>query len=103
MDIAYMLEQIPAHLKSTQMVLDSLRKERPKSAYVMEPCDITVLRANVPNGSAMQSMLELLKQTVGAINVFGFTIQLLMTLLKEFLNCSMFIWAGSITHKREDW
>ncbi|VDM56067.1 unnamed protein product [Angiostrongylus costaricensis] len=76
------------------MFLDRLRNARPNSAYVVESFDVTALYTNVSNDSAMQAINELLIQHERAINMYGFSIQQLMTLLKECLNCSIFRWTG---------
>uniref|UniRef100_A0A0K0D584 Reverse transcriptase domain-containing protein n=1 Tax=Angiostrongylus cantonensis TaxID=6313 RepID=A0A0K0D584_ANGCA len=79
---------------NAQMFLDRLRNERPNNAYVMESLDVTALYINVSNDSAVQAIRKLLVQREGAINMYGFSIQQLMTLLKECLNCSIFRWSG---------
>ncbi|VDM62709.1 unnamed protein product [Angiostrongylus costaricensis] len=76
------------------MFLDRLRSARPNSAFVVESFDVTALYTNVSNDSAMQAINELLIQHDGAINMYDFSIQQLMTLLKECLNCSIFRWSG---------
>ncbi|VDM55781.1 unnamed protein product [Angiostrongylus costaricensis] len=75
------------------MFLDRLRNARLNSAYVVESLDVTALYTNVSNDSAMQDIKELLIQHEGAINMYGFSIQQLMTLLKKCLNCSIFRWS----------
>uniref|UniRef100_A0A0K0DGD5 ubiquitinyl hydrolase 1 n=1 Tax=Angiostrongylus cantonensis TaxID=6313 RepID=A0A0K0DGD5_ANGCA len=92
--LTQLLKYIPAHLTNTQMFLDRLRNAQPNNAYVMESFDVTALYTNVSNDSAMQAIRELLIQHEGAINMYGFSIQQLMTLLKECLNCSIFRWSG---------
>uniref|UniRef100_A0A0K0CYG0 Reverse transcriptase domain-containing protein n=1 Tax=Angiostrongylus cantonensis TaxID=6313 RepID=A0A0K0CYG0_ANGCA len=95
--LTQLLKYIPAHLTNTQMFLDRLRNAQPNNAYVMESFDVTALYTNVSNDSAMQAIRELLIQHEGAINMYGFSIQQLMTLLKENsknLNCSIFRWSG---------
>ncbi|VDM63086.1 unnamed protein product [Angiostrongylus costaricensis] len=89
-----LLRHIPAHLTNIQIFLDRLRNARPKSAYVMESFDVTALYTNVSNDSAMQAIRELLEKHEGAINMYGFSIQQLMVLLKVCLNCSIFRWSG---------
>uniref|UniRef100_A0A0K0D2Y3 Reverse transcriptase domain-containing protein n=1 Tax=Angiostrongylus cantonensis TaxID=6313 RepID=A0A0K0D2Y3_ANGCA len=74
----------------TKMFLDCLRNAQPNRAYVMESFDVTVFYTNVSNDSAMQAIHELLIHHEGAINMYGFSIQQLMTLLKECLNYSIF-------------
>ncbi|VDM63500.1 unnamed protein product [Angiostrongylus costaricensis] len=76
------------------MFLDHLRNARPNSAYVVKAFDVTALYTKVSNDSAMQAINELLIQQEGAISMYGFSIQQLMTLLKECLNCSIFRWSG---------
>uniref|UniRef100_A0A0K0CYL4 Reverse transcriptase domain-containing protein n=1 Tax=Angiostrongylus cantonensis TaxID=6313 RepID=A0A0K0CYL4_ANGCA len=76
------------------MLLDRLRNAQPNNAYVVEPFDVTALYTNVSNDSAVQAIRELLIQHEGAINMYGFSIQQLMTLLKECLNCSISSWSG---------
>uniref|UniRef100_A0A0K0DIB8 Reverse transcriptase domain-containing protein n=1 Tax=Angiostrongylus cantonensis TaxID=6313 RepID=A0A0K0DIB8_ANGCA len=82
-----LLKHIPVHLTNTQMFLDRLRNAHPNNAYVMESFDVIALYTNVSNDSAMQAIRELPIQHEGAINMYGFSIQQLMTLLKECLNC----------------
>uniref|UniRef100_A0A0K0DEU9 Reverse transcriptase domain-containing protein n=1 Tax=Angiostrongylus cantonensis TaxID=6313 RepID=A0A0K0DEU9_ANGCA len=76
------------------MFLDRLRNAQPNNAYVMESLDVTALYTNVSNDSAMQGIRELLIQHEGATNMYGFSIQQLMTLLKECLNRPIFRWSG---------
>ncbi|VDM63570.1 unnamed protein product [Angiostrongylus costaricensis] len=60
----------------------------------MESFDVTALYTNVSNDSAMQAIFELLTQHEGEINMYGFRIEHLMSLLKEYLSCSIFRWSG---------
>uniref|UniRef100_A0A0K0DNA5 Reverse transcriptase domain-containing protein n=1 Tax=Angiostrongylus cantonensis TaxID=6313 RepID=A0A0K0DNA5_ANGCA len=76
------------------MFLDRLRNAQPNDAYVMESFDVTALYTNVSNDSAMQAIRELLILHEGAITMYGFSVEQLMTLLKECLNCSIFRWPG---------
>ncbi|VDM53243.1 unnamed protein product [Angiostrongylus costaricensis] len=76
------------------MFLDRLSNARPNSAYVVESFDVTALYTNVSSDSAMQAFRGILIQHEGAINMYGFSIQQLMTLLRECLNCSIFRWFG---------
>ncbi|VDM60210.1 unnamed protein product [Angiostrongylus costaricensis] len=76
------------------MFLERLRNASPNNAYVMESFDVTALYTNVSNDSAMQAIFELLVEHEGRINMHGLSIQQLMALLKECLNCSIFRWSG---------
>uniref|UniRef100_A0A158PBJ7 SWIRM domain-containing protein n=1 Tax=Angiostrongylus cantonensis TaxID=6313 RepID=A0A158PBJ7_ANGCA len=51
-----------AYLTNTLMFRDRLRDSCTKSAYVMEPFDITVLYTNVSNDSAMEIIREFVEQ-----------------------------------------
>uniref|UniRef100_A0A0K0DBD2 Reverse transcriptase domain-containing protein n=1 Tax=Angiostrongylus cantonensis TaxID=6313 RepID=A0A0K0DBD2_ANGCA len=77
------------------MFLDRLHTAQPISGYVMESFDVTAFYINVSNDSAMEAIHELLIHHEGAINMYGFSIQQLMTLLEERLNCSIFRWSGN--------
>ncbi|VDM64590.1 unnamed protein product [Angiostrongylus costaricensis] len=57
----------------------------------MESFDVTAFYTKVSNDPALQAILELI-QHKEAINMYGFSIQQLMTLLKECLNCSIIRW-----------
>uniref|UniRef100_A0A0K0DCA2 Reverse transcriptase domain-containing protein n=1 Tax=Angiostrongylus cantonensis TaxID=6313 RepID=A0A0K0DCA2_ANGCA len=60
----------------------------------MESFDVTALYTNVSNDFAMQVIFELLVEHEGKIKMHGLSIQQLMALLKECLNCSIFRWSG---------
>ncbi|VDP27841.1 unnamed protein product [Heligmosomoides polygyrus] len=60
----------------------------------MESFDVTALYTNVSNDSAMEAVFELLNQYAGAINMYGFSINQAMILLKECLACNVFRWSG---------
>uniref|UniRef100_A0A0K0DGA6 Reverse transcriptase domain-containing protein n=1 Tax=Angiostrongylus cantonensis TaxID=6313 RepID=A0A0K0DGA6_ANGCA len=92
--LTQLLNHIPAHLTNTEMFLERLRDASPNNACVMESFDLTALYTNVSNDSVMQAIFELLVEHEGKIKMRGLSIQKLMALLKECLNCSTFRWSG---------
>uniref|UniRef100_A0A0K0DCR2 Reverse transcriptase domain-containing protein n=1 Tax=Angiostrongylus cantonensis TaxID=6313 RepID=A0A0K0DCR2_ANGCA len=76
------------------MFLERLRDAYPNNAYVMESFDVTAQYTNVSNDSAMRAIFQLLVEHEGKIKMHGWSIQQLLALLKECLNCSIFRWAG---------
>uniref|UniRef100_A0A7I4XT58 Reverse transcriptase domain-containing protein n=1 Tax=Haemonchus contortus TaxID=6289 RepID=A0A7I4XT58_HAECO len=92
--LVQLLKYIPSHLTNIQMFLNKLQALQPNSACVMESFDVESLYTNVSNVSAMEAVLELLNQYQSMINMHGFSIDQVMSLLKECLSCNIFRWSG---------
>ncbi|XGW33962.1 hypothetical protein V3C99_018028 [Haemonchus contortus] len=92
--LVQLLKYIPSHPTNTQMFLNKLQALQPNSACVMESFDVESLYTNVSNVSAMEAVLELLNQYQSVINMHGFSIDQVMSLLKECLSCNIFRWSG---------
>ncbi|EYB93431.1 hypothetical protein Y032_0182g889 [Ancylostoma ceylanicum] len=92
--MAQLLNQIPAHLANTRMFLDRLRTTNITEDCTMESFDVSALYTNVSNDSAMQAISEMLNEHAGNINLYGFSVHQLMTLLKACLNCNIFSWSS---------
>uniref|UniRef100_A0A7I4Y1R4 Reverse transcriptase domain-containing protein n=1 Tax=Haemonchus contortus TaxID=6289 RepID=A0A7I4Y1R4_HAECO len=76
------------------MLLNKLQALQPNGACVIESFDVGCLYTNVSNVSAMEAVLELLNQYQSMINMHGFSIDQVMSLLKECLGCNIFEWSG---------
>ncbi|EYC18662.1 hypothetical protein Y032_0026g1298 [Ancylostoma ceylanicum] len=92
--LAQVLHYVPAHLSSTNAFLDQLRHAQFGENDVMESFDVTSLYTNVSTSAAMEAVFELLSDKLDALNLYGFSIAQIMTLVKECLSCSVFRWSG---------
>ncbi|EYC22110.1 hypothetical protein Y032_0018g3720 [Ancylostoma ceylanicum] len=92
--LVQLLNYIPAHLTNTRMFLDRLQSTNITENCVMESFDVTALYTNVSNDSAMEAIFEMLNEHRGNINLYGFSVPQLMTLLKACLSCNIFSWSG---------
>ena len=93
--VSQVLRFIPAHLSNTTMFLDHLRCAKIDEDCIMESFDVNSLYTNVSNDSAMQAVCELLTDNEKEINLYGFSIGQVMTLIKECLSCTIFRWSGN--------
>ncbi|KAK6740943.1 hypothetical protein RB195_009036 [Necator americanus] len=89
-----LLRYVPAHLSSSSNFLKHLRSTSFERECVVETFDVTSLYTNVSNDVAMQAVHELLTQRQASLNMYGFSIRQIMTLINECLNCSIFRWSG---------
>ncbi|KAK6763170.1 hypothetical protein RB195_023762 [Necator americanus] len=89
-----LLKYVPAHLSSSSNFLKHLRSTSFERECVVETFDVTSLYTNVSNDVAMQAVHELLTQRQASLNMYGFSIRQIMTLINECLNCSIFRWSG---------
>ncbi|KAK6733756.1 hypothetical protein RB195_017488 [Necator americanus] len=90
-----LLKFVPAHLTNTHMFLDHLKNTHFDNSCVMESFDVTALYTNVSNDSAMQAVFELLTEHQSSINMYGFSVEQLMVVLRECLKCTVFRWSGN--------
>ncbi|KAK6739453.1 hypothetical protein RB195_008128 [Necator americanus] len=93
--LAPLLKYVPAHLSNTNMFLEQLKRARSEKECVIESFDVTSLYTNVSKGAAMQAVFELLVEHRDTLDLHGFSIRQIMTLLDECLKCSIFRWAGN--------
>uniref|UniRef100_A0A7I4Y0P3 Reverse transcriptase domain-containing protein n=1 Tax=Haemonchus contortus TaxID=6289 RepID=A0A7I4Y0P3_HAECO len=92
--VRQILPYIPAHLTNTNMLLEKLLNVDLQENVVIESFDVTSLYTNVSNEAALEATFELLSDHEGSLNLYGFSIANIMTVLKECLNCSFFRWSG---------
>ncbi|KAK6732749.1 hypothetical protein RB195_016858 [Necator americanus] len=89
-----LLKYVPAHLSSSGNFLKHLRSTSFERECVVETFDVTSLYTNVSNDVAMQAVHELLTQRQASLNMYGFSIRQITTLINEYLNFSIFRWSG---------
>ncbi|KAJ1370586.1 hypothetical protein KIN20_032346 [Parelaphostrongylus tenuis] len=73
----------PAYLLTSVCCDYGKNQPNPNNAYVMESFDVTALYTNVSNDSALQATHELLIQHLGAVNMYGLSIEQFMVLQKS--------------------
>uniref|UniRef100_A0A7I4YFE8 Reverse transcriptase domain-containing protein n=2 Tax=Haemonchus contortus TaxID=6289 RepID=A0A7I4YFE8_HAECO len=61
---------------------------------VVESFDVVSLYTNVQNEQALQALSEMHDRHANNINTFGLSKMHIMTLVKEYLSCNIFKWAG---------
>ena len=93
--LTQLLKFIPSHLANTKMFLERFRGTCINSECVIESFDVNALYTNVQNESALQAVHELLVENENSINLYGLSVQQIMTLLQACLNSYVFKWCGN--------
>ena len=96
-----LLQYISVHLPNIRALLDQLHRTDIGSRMVIESFDVTSLYTNVSNSEAMAAVYDLLVEYSSKVNIYGFTIKQIMTLIRECLNCSISDVRVSTTSKLE--